>query len=389
MRTIEDFLSRQMEGQLDSSGAFQLAPQKMIEKLGGVLLEPQAWILKFVQAANTLGAHDLRFQFGRRCLTISISLPEPFFLKNPEQFFLSPEAGSSHHHLFLGLLCALNLHTSEKGFLSWSRSDQQLACVANHGGKFHFGCIDDPQPGSSPRVQFVLHRRSVTMVEKLFRKACFDAESRMLEQRVRLSSVAPMVDGERLRGPGCCGPFRGQVIFRAFKSLLEGEAELPVPADLIDEPIDPPWSACLEVEYHQGTRSYPRTAPCLVGWVTDGVVTQINDLLADCEQVSYVLYLQAGDIGKDLSTLRLADEPAQRARLHNPTMRLWQMKALEEGRVACQQGHEQEQRTRTQAERASQELKALLPSKSQAPPDLRKAAEGLRQRISQFRRAYR
>lgn len=378
-----------MEGRLDSSGAFQLAPQKMIEKLGGVLLEPQAWILKFVQAANRLDARELKIQFGRRCLSLSMVLPEPFFLRDPEQFFLAPETGSSHHHLLLGLLCSLNLHTSEKGFLSWSRSDQQLACVANHGGQFHFGTIGDPDPQPEPRVQFVLHRRSVTTVEKLFRKACFNAEARMLEQRVRLSKVAPVVDGRKLRGLDSYGPFRGQVVFRATKSLASEEAELDIPSDLLEEPPEPPWSAHLEVEYHQGTRSHPRTAPCIVGWVTDGVVTQLGDLLGECEQVSYVLYLQAADMTKDLSTLRLSDEPAQRARLHSREMRLWQLRALDQGRVACEQTHELAQRTQTQAERVSQEIRALLPSKREAPPDFRKAAEGLNQRISQFRMTYR
>lgn len=104
-----DFLNRQFTvGRFDSSGAFTVAVEHAVFKLGAYQLpRPSAWILKIVQAAVASKAGKVKVSQGKRATEISFEPSEDLLSEDLIRAFSEPDRQSSRaiKHLVTGLLC--------------------------------------------------------------------------------------------------------------------------------------------------------------------------------------------------------------------------------------------------------------------------------------------
>lgn len=394
-KSIDDFLSLQSQDGVESSGEFQLAPQELVKKLGGALIQPQAWVLKFVQAAVNLRSTLLTVKITRRWLELEMVLPESFAL-DPHDFFNLARKTRAHEHLLFGTLCAVNLHTTVEATLSWS-FEGRSGCVLARNQGFQFLTVEDGT--LVPVLKFALQRRPVTTLERLFRKACFGPEYRLLHERSRLCPLDFHLDGRRLGG--AAGPWGGELVSQAAYCGGDGSASLDVSQERrvltpvwAGRPLSPGapreshWNACLEFFFYRrlGRNKTATGGACHVAWVLDGVIIQMEEILGTRNSLAFVLYLPADGLGTDLSSLNLIESVERRKRSRDPGLREWQkltLRTLEADALEAESADQSDQANRT-----LRELKALAPFSKENPINWRALQHAANERAEELRQHF-
>lgn len=374
-KSIADYLASQAQGEFVSEGEFKLSPAELARKLGDSLAQPQNWVLKFVQASTILRARRIHFKIGRQWIRVEFELPDYFPLENAQEFLDRSPGDKAHSHLLYGLLCSVNLFTSEEVHLLWTRPDGRLCRICARNKNFALGSRAGTLPGSSPYLGFALKRRSMSTLEKLFQRASFGPEYRVLQERAKLYPGNLILDGRPLGdwtvdqassavSLVCLAarPSSEEPSLNLCWKKMSGLEDYPKPKGPYRRDL------LLELLYSEPNRTQ---LPCTIAWILDGVVIQEEIALPGDSNVGFRLYLSADGLKTDLSTFGLVEDDAKYRRLHCAPVRDWLNQTMVWAEGYC---------LSKLASQNQDSLAGLLMGRLKAPVDRFLLTEGLRRR---------
>lgn len=373
--SIAQYLASQAEGTFVSEGEFQLSPAELARKLGDSLAQPQNWVLKFVQASTVLKARRVQLKIGRQWMRVEFELPDYFLLGSAQEFLESSPTNKAHSHLLYGLLCSVNLFTSEEVHLLWTCADGRLCRISSQEKRFTLGSRSSPPESTLPYLGFALKRRSMSTFEKIFQRASFGPEYRVLQERAKLYPGNLILDGRPL-GEWTVDKASSEVSLVCLAARptseepslnlcwkrMSGLEDYPKPKGPYRRDL------LLEILYSEpdGTK-----VPCTVAWILDGVVIQEEILLPGDSTVGFRLYLPADGLKTDLSTFGLVEDDTKHKRLHSTSLRDWLNQAMVWAEGYC---------LSKLASQKEDSLAELLMGRLKAPVDRFLLTEGLRRR---------
>ena len=379
---ITDYLASQAHGEFISEGEFRLSPEELARKLGDSMFQPQNWVLKFVQAATVLRAKTVQIKMERQWLRIEFTLDDHFPVDSAEDFLNQSPSDRAHKHLLYGLFCSVNLYTSEEVRFLWTGANSQLHRILAKERAFELSAqtLDSgTAPALAPALAFALKRKPTTTVEKLFRKASFEAELRVLQERVGLYPGNMFLDGRSLdnwsRQPN--DPYTREVCLVSRPSTsppylnlrwkrLPNLEDFPRPHGPYKRDL------LLEIVYSDPART---RHPCTVAWFVDGIILQEEIILAADTNVGMRLYLSAEGLKTDLSTFGLVENDEKSQRLRCPSVREWLLNTLTWAEGASLK--------RAEAFRQDSFQDVLL-GRARAPVDRLLLVDGLRKRRNEW-----
>lgn len=324
---LDKFLSQFDEGDLVSTGSFTLSAEKMLEKLELAVDAPEKWILKVVQAAVLADARFFITKIGRMQLKCQAVAGEFFPLTKAQDFLTLDEEQRCHKNLLLAFLWIKRMEDLKSVRVRWSTSST-IEVLEYKGDEIQTSHIPVEPTENYRFLEFLIERKPVTLMEKMFRKVSFAGEVHLLGSRTLFAPLTQLLDSRELRSDSHHLEAGKQAIYTSPGS--SGLNALPLPRRF--------WRYVSKDERHRQLRkgssvvdatAYAEVVPedtSRLHWVSDGV------LIDDCKEADedvfssrqkVWLFLSATDLPLDLSTLALIDSDARSVFASDKALHNW------------------------------------------------------------------
>ncbi|MCA9794158.1 MAG: hypothetical protein KC910_20260 [Candidatus Eremiobacteraeota bacterium] len=235
MSELTNFLkSQQAAGQIESQGRFTLALAKARTKLQKYQLEnPSYYILKMVQAANALGATEMRIAIDYESTRLGMLMPAAPSVHELVEALQLPPQGGALRHLALSLNAGLGTALEELEWTVQGAERSHRLRVVGETAQLSSG-DGNPELGENWLCQLVLTRLSGVGLKSAAQTRAVADEYLALVRRCRFSPLEFWVDGRSVWEPW--SPSSGTVDYLATRYVLAGYGQSHFMVDA------PPWS---------------------------------------------------------------------------------------------------------------------------------------------------
>lgn len=326
---LEQFLAQLSDGELVSSGSFSLSSEKMLQKLAQAVVEPESWIMKVAQIATTADSGYLIAKCGKTELKLQVLCKKHIEVTSADRILNETKRTRTHHHLLLCLVWLGRMRNLKTACFRWSTADSVEQIEVRNG---EFGCstIATHEEAPQPFLEVVVCRHPQSLAQRIFRKANFLTELRLLESTTYLAPFTILLDNRVVHR----GPMDSSAVARG---LFDGPGSARLSGfeyprrlfRLWDKENQGKHKVLLDMEskrseataYAEVSSKWRRFR---LYWVLDGTVIQVDKVKtpfsSDC---SFQVFLSAEGLTTDVSTLALTDSKTYLARREDTALWVW------------------------------------------------------------------